>query len=78
MTNMNLNPGGAIGGLAGAGVGAMFLAWKGDTEGRVGKLIIGCVVAGAVAGNYLWGLVFPSRDARPRDGEGPPSEGGNA
>ena len=64
--------------LGGAGVGAMFLAWKGDTEGRVGRLVIGCVIAGAVAGNYLWGLVFQARDAPPPRRTGPPPEGGTA
>jgi hypothetical protein len=58
--NITLNFGGLIGGLMGLGVGVSIIYWKGDTEGRIGKLITVCVCGGAIAGNYLWGLAFPA------------------
>ncbi len=60
MNNMNLNAGGIIGGLLGAALGVAALMAMDDGEGvrRRGKLVVLGVVCGAVAGNFLWGLVF--------------------
>jgi uncharacterized protein YcfJ len=62
MKNMNLNAGGVVGGLLGAGAGAAYLYWKGDTQGRTGKLVVACVAGGAFVGNAVWGFVFPPKE----------------
>jgi hypothetical protein len=60
--NMNLNAGVVVGGLLGAGAGALFLYWKGDTQGRIGKLVAVCVAGGAFAGTFVCGFIFPAKD----------------
>ena len=61
MSNFNLNPGGIICGLLG-GVGAgVYLYSNTDDAQRIGKLVVACIVGGAVAGNFIWGLIFRSR-----------------
>ena len=70
MKNMDLNAGGVVGGLLGAGAAGVFLYWKGDLQGRVGKFFAACVVGGAVAGNFVWGLVFPAKDVQPQAADG--------
>lgn len=66
MKNFNLNPGGFIGALLGAGglaaVMFLFLADDGDVPRRLGKLIIFGVVIGAGVGNFLWERIFPVRE----------------
>ena len=78
MKNMNLNAGGVVGGLLGAGAGAACLYWKGDLQGRTGKLIAACVAGGALAGNFLWGLVFPSKEVPPQAANGAPQNEASA
>jgi hypothetical protein len=72
MKNMNLNAGGVVGGLLGAGAGAAYLYWKGDTQVRSAKLVTACVAGGAFAGNFVWGFVFPPKEDVPRAADGPP------
>ncbi|WP_459556277.1 hypothetical protein [Lacunimicrobium album] len=70
MRDFDLNPGGIIIGLALGGAGAWFVF------SRVGNnpvdpdiiryLVIFALIGGAIAGNYLWGLLFPPpADATP-------------
>ena len=60
MKNVNLNPGGIIGGLLAAGLcaGGMF-AWDGAASRRVGRVVVFAAFAGGVAGNWLWGFIYP-------------------
>ncbi len=65
MQNFNLNPGGIIGGIVGAGIAAaaIFSLLDGvQNEGRAGrgpwKLIAFAAFGGAFAGNFLWGQIF--------------------
>ncbi len=70
---MNLNPGGVIGGLAGAGVGIALIMNAEGEGGRVGRALAGCVTVGAFGGNFIWGKVFPpkaSLNAKASDPDG--------
>lgn len=59
MQNINLNIGGLIGALGCGGIAAVIVFTTMDAQTRTGpKLIIVAVIAGAFAGNFLWGLVF--------------------
>jgi hypothetical protein len=65
--NVNLNAGGILGGLLGAGI-AFAVIFSGDPgyERWMKRLVIGLVVVGAVGGNWLWALVV--RRPRPQGG----------
>ncbi len=72
MTNMNINPGGVIGGLlAAAGVIAFLALNQGNVPRHTGRLIGFAVIGGAFAGNWLWsavaGAVAPSNPADSAD-----------
>jgi hypothetical protein len=61
MQNIDLNIGGLIGALACGGIAAgIVFANLDTTDSDRGpyKLIILALVAGAFAGNFLWGIVF--------------------
>ena len=55
MTNVNLNLGGAIGGLFGAGLTALLLFSPDGDQKRFAKILIATVIGGALVGNFLWG-----------------------
>lgn len=58
MRNVNLNAGGVVGGLLGAGI-AFAVIFSGDPgyERWMKRLVIGLVIVGALGGNLLWGLL---------------------
>ncbi|HTN77942.1 MAG TPA: hypothetical protein VL096_21975 [Pirellulaceae bacterium] len=61
MSNFDLNIGGLLGAvICGVLVGVVLFAVAGvNGEGRGPyRLIIGAVIGGAIAGNFLWGLAF--------------------
>jgi hypothetical protein len=60
MDNINLNVGGLIGALAlGAVAAAAVFTTMDAAKGNLGpKLIIGAVIVGAIAGNFIWGAIF--------------------
>ncbi|MBX3451217.1 MAG: hypothetical protein KF777_16745 [Planctomycetaceae bacterium] len=61
MNNIDLNLGGLIGALACGGIAAAIVFSTLDTtnSGRGPyKLVIFALIGGALAGNFLWGLVF--------------------
>lgn len=64
--NVNLNLGGLFGGLLGAGIMALImLAVGGEAETRrIAKAIIAGVVVGALAGNFIWAWIFPSKPTK--------------
>jgi hypothetical protein len=60
VSNINLNAGGVLGALLfGAAVGLIvFGTDRSGAHPTRYRLVIGGVIAGAFAGNYLWGLLF--------------------
>jgi len=54
MKNVNLNFGGFIGAIAGAGVGALIIYLMGNLDAPAPKLFVYCIIGGALAGNILW------------------------
>jgi hypothetical protein len=64
--NVNLNVGGFIGALLGAGIAlvAVFGMMGDDSDYRrgMGKLVLLGVIGGALAGNYLWGRIRGQSD----------------
>jgi hypothetical protein len=61
MKNIDLNIGGLIGALACGGIAAAIVFSTLDTTNRDRgpyKLIIFALIGGALAGNFLWGLIF--------------------
>lgn len=83
MENINLNPGGVIGalGLGGISALAIFGFLEADVKRGSVKFIVVAMLAGGIAGNFFWSLVFGSsedgekrsrrnsRKRRPRDEE---------
>lgn len=73
MQNINLNPGGLIGALAGGGIAAAVIFGNlvdAESLRRPAKLVVIALIGGAFAGNFLWGLVFKPRlpdDSTPSD-----------
>jgi len=65
--NLNLNPGGIIGGFSGAVFG--FLTLGPNFKAGMTQLILICIVGGAFAGNLLWRLLFgqPKSDRETED-----------
>ncbi len=64
MDNMNLNPGGIVGGLVCGGIVAAVIFPNVDPKNAstgVYKLPILGVIAGAFIGNFLWGAIFRKR-----------------
>jgi hypothetical protein len=61
MKNIDLNPGGLIGGLLCGGIAAAIIFSNDDANkaGRSAKLAILALIVGATVGNFLWGKVFP-------------------
>ncbi len=59
MTNVNLNAGGFLGALAGAGIafGIVFAVNDGDFPPLGARALILGLVAGALAGNALWAVI---------------------
>ena len=73
MTNMNLNPGGILCGLLGAGIAVYLMFTTGDGEGgrRQGRgLFLVFVVGGAFAGNFVWNLIFPGATVTDANADG--------
>jgi hypothetical protein len=61
LKNIDLNPGGLIGALAGMGIAAAIVFSSVDitkTGSWPFKVTILALIGGAFAGNFLWGLVF--------------------
>lgn len=60
MENINLNIGGLIGALGCGGLAAVVVFTTMDAaNSRLGpKIIIGAVIVGAIAGNFIWGAIF--------------------
>ena len=54
--DLNLNLGGFLGAAIGGGTPLAIAIATGDYEGLPIKLVVPGVVAGALAGNYLWGM----------------------
>ncbi|TWU49027.1 hypothetical protein Poly51_49310 [Rubripirellula tenax] len=73
---MDLNPGGLVGGLvgAGAGIAIMFVASSADGNQPRGKGLILFVTVGAFVGNFVWGKVFPKKQVTESDGQSPSVE----
>ncbi|MEZ6094400.1 MAG: hypothetical protein R3C03_09210 [Pirellulaceae bacterium] len=62
--NIDLNIGGLIGALVlgGAAGSLLYLGFEEGARTRLlAKVLIGAVIAGAVGGNFLWGMMFPKK-----------------
>ena len=70
---MDLNPGGLVGGLvgAGAGIALMYVASQADGSQPRGKGLILFVTVGAFVGNFVWGKVFAKKNSSEVDQRDP-------
>jgi len=61
MKNIDLNAGGIIGAILAAIIGGALIFTNVDPSdpGPSAKLFIVGIIAGAVGGTFIWGLVFP-------------------
>lgn len=70
---MNLNAGGIIGAVLAiaGGLALIILAQEEGGEGprRIGKLIMLCGFVGGFVGNFLWSLVFGSKEEETKSEE---------
>ena len=67
---MNLNPGGIIGAILGAGIVVAFVVMGDGEMRRVGKAVAGAAAIGGFLGNFLWNLAFPGATLTDGDADG--------
>lgn len=73
MKNIELNAGGLIGAVASGVAAGAILFWKYSEEmdRAPTRMVIGALIAGAFAGNYLWQQLFKSPDEAGIDAQPP-------